>query len=294
MLPAADAALPEQLPVCPEHPERPSLATCERCGRFLCEACAVTREPPRCADCHARVGDPLGILSQPFSVDRAFANGWTLFRRTLPSIIPVALLFGIPGGLLSHVVESNPSLASRSSSFDRIFDGTLGLVATGACLALMVGVAEGQRVSFLQALRRGFSSWPGLFGAAFRQGIQIIGYALLLIVPGIIRGVTLSLSTESAFREPGRDALQNSEQLVTGRRWEVFGMLAGSITISLAVVMGLAFCLAVMTNLAPSLAPFSAIALDAGSRLGTAFASAVSLCAFYGFKCLHGEPLEPR
>jgi len=292
MLPAADAALPEQLPVCPEHPERPSLATCERCGRFLCEACAVTREPPRCADCHARVGDPLGILSQPFSVGSAFANGWTLFRRALPGILPIALLFGVPGGLLGHAVKE--SAGWRSVSWTSLFEATVGLLAMGANFALMVGIAEGSRVSVRQALRQGLSSWRELFGVNLIQGVQILLYSLLFLIPGIIKAVNFALCLPAAFREPGHDALKTSATLVNGRRWEVFGMLVGCYGIATVPGFAAGFVFGLVSYMAPSTAPVMAIFTNAGSRLGHAFIAAVSLAAFYGFKHQHGEPLEPR
>jgi hypothetical protein len=292
MLPAADAVLPEQLPVCPEHPERPSLATCERCGRFLCEDCAVTREPPRCAACHARVGDPLGILSQPFSVDRAFSHGWKLFRTALPSLLPVALVYGIPGGLLSHFFDSDSDRGALL--LERLYELTAGTMATGACLALLVGVAEGQRVSVPRALRQGITAWPSILGATIRQGLYVLLYGLLLIVPGIVKGVTFSLCTQAAFREPGRDALKNSEQLVTGRRWEVFGMLVGAYTLVFALLFPGVIVFGVISRLAPSTEPVMAIFFEASSRIAEAFVCAVGLAAFYGFKSLHGEPLEPR
>lgn len=36
--------------VCPVH-ERAAIATCDRCGTFLCSSCDVLGEPPLCEDC---------------------------------------------------------------------------------------------------------------------------------------------------------------------------------------------------------------------------------------------------
>ena len=36
--------------LCPVH-ERQALATCERCGTFLCEGCGTLGQPPLCEDC---------------------------------------------------------------------------------------------------------------------------------------------------------------------------------------------------------------------------------------------------
>jgi hypothetical protein len=294
MLPAADLAAPQPLPVCPEHPERPSVAPCERCGRFLCQECAVSLRPPRCAACHARVGDPLGVLAQPFAVDRALANGWKLLSGALPRIVPICLLFGVPGGLLTYLVESNTDELKTSLRISSFFDGTIGLIAVGAHLALMVGVAEGRLPSVGEALREGLRAWPRLFGARFRSGLIIFLFALLLLVPGIIKAVTLALVTEAAFREPGSDALATSTRLVTGRRWELFGLLLACNALVFIAALPLGIITGLLSEAFPAITPGVEILLDASTRVVDTFSSAVGLSAFYGFKRLHGEELEPR
>ena len=40
---------------CAAHPDALAVATCRRCGRFVCEECLeVFEEHPYCGDCHAR------------------------------------------------------------------------------------------------------------------------------------------------------------------------------------------------------------------------------------------------
>jgi hypothetical protein len=41
--------------VCPVH-ERAAIATCDRCGTFLCSSCDVLGAPPLCEDCVKREG----------------------------------------------------------------------------------------------------------------------------------------------------------------------------------------------------------------------------------------------
>src|SRR5262245_32397154 len=42
---------------CPSHPESPSVATCSRCGRFICELCQASTSPLLCTDCKSRIPD---------------------------------------------------------------------------------------------------------------------------------------------------------------------------------------------------------------------------------------------
>jgi hypothetical protein len=283
------AGLPAEssvLPVCPEHPEQPSVAACERCGRFLCEACRVSEQPPRCAPCNARMADPLGILAQPFSIAAALRNGWRLFLGAFPGILAVSVIFSIPSGLITYALET-----SGSSSNGRLYEVTLGLVGVGACMALMVGVAEGRQCGVGKALGQGLRAWPRLFGARFRSGLWIILYSLLLIVPGVIKAVTLALATEAAFLEPQKDSLASSTTLTTGRRWELFGML---LLCNAPLFIG-AFMLGVLGSLlsaqVPELWPVVTIFVDLVARLADSFAIGVGLAAFYGLKRSHELPL---
>jgi hypothetical protein len=288
MLPTTESpsSEPSVLPVCPEHTEQPSVAACERCGRFLCQACRAWEQPPRCAPCSVRLADPLGILAQPFSITNALRHGWRLFVGACPGILGVAVIFSIPSGLLTYALES-----AGLSSNGRIYDATLGLMGVGASLALMVGVAEGRRYSVLQALGEGFRAWPRLFGARFRSGLWILLFGLLLVIPGIIKAVSLALATEAAFREPTRDALENSSALTQGRRWEVFGMV-------LLCYIPLLICAAMIGLLGtllleelPALSPLMTVLMDLAVRVGEAVTLGVGLAAFYGLKRSHEQPL---
>ncbi len=294
MLPASSPAAPEALPLCPVHPERPSVATCERCGRFLCEACAVSHGPSRCADCDARLGDPLGILAQPFSVGGSLSLGWRLFREALPGLLAVSFLLGIVGGTFTHAVDQNTTSFATSMRWTFVFEGTVGLIAVGAHLSLLVGVAEGRRLNFGQALQEGMNAWPQLFGANVRSRLWSVLFCLLLIIPGIIKAVTLALATEAAYREPGKDALQSSTQLVTGRRWEMFGLCVASYAIVFAVMSPLSLLMAALVEAVESTSLAGDILLDGVGRGAEAFVSAVGLVAFYGLKRVHGQALAPR
>lgn len=282
----------QNVAVCPEHPERASLMPCQRCGRFMCEECTASRTPPYCTGCAERYQDPLGVLAQPFSIGSALGNGWTLFSRTLPRLLPVALIIGGLSGLLTYFVGASGG-KSVSGPVDRLFDVTVGLIADGAFLALMVGEAEGAPRDVGTSLKEGLSAWPRLFGARFRSGLMILVFTLMLVVPGIMKALSLAVVTEAAYREPGLDALENSTFLTEGRRWEILGLF----TICFAGVFLSMFPLGFIGGIVLTVAPGAAIVVDvmlgAAYQLVGAFASGVSLALFYGLKRSTGQELEP-
>jgi len=288
---AENAAL-QPIAVCPEHPERASIAPCERCGRFLCDACLASRSPPRCAACSAKVGDPFGIIAQPFTIGGALGNGWKLFTSTLPQLLPICLLVGVFGGLLTHAIESSGA-SSSSMRLGRIFDGTVGLLGIGTYLAILVGAAEGAPRGVGAALKEGVNAWPRLFGARFRSGLWILLFTLLLVIPGIMKAVSLAVVLEAAFREPQSDAVDTSTALTDGRRWEVFGLFAACYGMVFLCALMLGVLGGILMEVVPGTGAIANILIDAGVRVGEAFACGVALAAFYGLKRSTGQELDP-
>lgn len=77
--------------------------------------------------------------------------------------------------------------------------------------------------------------WGIGLGSSFAAGIRILGWTLLLIVPGIIAAVRYSLVLVIAAVEgdSSSDILQRSRTLVAGKGWTIFGILAISNTVLL-------------------------------------------------------------
>ncbi len=289
-----EAPAPTPAPLCPEHPERASQTLCERCGRFLCEECVASREPTTCPSCHVLVSDPLGVRAGSFSIGGALSNGWKLFCNALPGLVAVALIFGVLGGLYSWAALSDEDSIGRTYRMQRLFESSVGLFSLGAKLAILVGVAEGRPLGLFEALKEGVRAWPRLFGATFRSGLAIFILCLLLIVPGVIKALSFAVVEEAAYREPGKDALDNSTDLTTGSRWELFGLLAASNGLYYTVTLPASLVVGSLSELFPASALPLEIAIDALTRLLAGFLSAVGLAAFYGLKNLRGQELAPR
>ncbi len=278
--------------VCPEHPESPSIATCARCGRFLCATCRVTADPPLCRSCQPLALDPLGIVSTPFSLGATLRNGWRMFVPVLPAVLVIAFVFSVPAGLISAAVEnagvSDGLAAQRAVNF---YDAFIGLIGDIACLALFVGVAEGRSLSLGQALKEGTSSWGRVFGARFRAGLITLLFTLLLILPGIWKGVLLSFVVEAAFRVRSDDPLEYSTSLVQPRWWPVFGVLLLGGVIAYLPAFVVSAVVGGVTAVVPVPLVATEIATDWFARVGDTLASAFSLATFYGLNKTDGRTL---
>ncbi|MBL8952276.1 MAG: hypothetical protein JNK82_15970 [Myxococcaceae bacterium] len=284
--------------VCPEHPQSPSVGTCTRCGRFVCAGCRVVSDPVLCRACAPMAMDPLGIVSAHFSAGATLRNGWRMFITVLPVLLPIAAIFSVPAGLISAGVESLAVRDSMRATIDsqrvvNFYDALIGLIGDIGALALFVGVAEGKTFTLGQALKEGTSAWGAVFGARFRGGLITLLFTLLLIVPGIWKGVLLAFVVESAFRVRGQDALEYSTSLVTGRWWPVFGVLLLSALVAYVPAMVFGGVMGAVGELAHLPVVAIEILTDFGARLADMLLAAFSLATFYGLNRTDGRQLPP-
>jgi hypothetical protein len=202
----------------------------------------------------------------------------------------VSLLFSVPGGLLTYFSATE----GYSQSLSTVYDITLGLMGVGACLALMVGAAEGGQRGLGHALVEGLRAWPRLFWARLRSGMWILVFALALIIPGIMKAVSLAVATEAAYREPRRDALESSSTLTEGRMWEVFWVCVICKVPVYGLVYGLSFLFGLLLEVLPALWPVLEIVVDLVSRMGEILGMGIGIAMFYGLKRFREWPLAPR
>lgn len=218
----AFGAAPAEGAVCPQHPPRRSVGACARCGRFLCAECRAQDAPPTCADCLARSRDALGLGTQGLTAGGTLRLAFALLRATAPV---VAVVVGL-GGALSAAIdlgsEQLPSAVARA--VDRTYGFTIGLALQTAVLAAMLTVSQGRTLSPGAALGEGLGAYGRVLKARVLSGLMIGLFALLLIVPGVLKALSLAFVTILAWRKDP-DPLAASTRLTAGRRWALLGVL---------------------------------------------------------------------
>ena len=213
-------------PKCALHFDAPSLATCARCGRFCCQSCLVEREPPLCAACAPSVVDPYGLAARAFDFVPAFTIALKLIFAELPKLLSLVVLFALPSAALQVALVGKGddwrtlSTSLRLSTFYEFF---VGLVGAQASLALLIARSEGRVLSLGGALNEGLQNWRRAAGAHLRAGFSILGFGLLLVLPGVWKATMLMFTSIAALRSQERDALDASERLVRGRFGLCFG-----------------------------------------------------------------------
>ncbi|MDP1826436.1 MAG: hypothetical protein Q8L48_24420 [Archangium sp.] len=219
-------------PRCALHFDAPSLAPCQRCGRFCCQTCLVEREPPLCSACAPSVVDPYGIHARAFELVPAFVAAFKLVLAELPNLLALVVIFALPSAALQvALVGTGDDLKTVSTSIriGTFYEFFVGLVGAQAMLALFIARSQGRRLSLGAALNEGVQNWRRAAGARFRAGLTIFAFALLLVLPAFWKMTMLMFSSIAVLRSHDRDALDASEQLVRGRFGLCFGFALAAI-----------------------------------------------------------------
>ena len=211
---------------CALHFDAPSLATCNRCGRFCCQTCLAEREPPLCSACAPTVLDPFGMRGRSFDLLATFVTAFKLVWAELPKLLALVALFALPAAALqTALVSAGDDLQTVSASIrlGNLYDLFPGLVGTQAMLALLIARSEGRALSLGGALSEGLGNWLPAVRARILSALWVILFAFMLLVPAFWKSAMLMFSTIAALRSQDRNSLEASESLVRGRFWECFG-----------------------------------------------------------------------
>jgi hypothetical protein len=191
-------------------------------------------------DVGALFSDALGVFGRHFSLFVLLSAAVT---------IPAALIVeGIGQDKLTSGYDSSPSAA------DQIVPALVGVlvvspIISAICIYALHEIATGRRPAAGQVLVAGFEAFTPLFAAVVLAAAGVVLGFVAFVVPGVFLLVRWYFVPQAVVIEGARGtgALSRSFQLVQGRWWRTFGLVALA---NLAIVIpGLLL-----------LVPFSAIA----------------------------------
>jgi hypothetical protein len=207
--------------------------TCMGCGYQLAQAPAPPPPAPLTAEDMAEIGAATPTFPDEIDVGAVVAETFSAyFKNVVPfSIVTVIALLPVIIGTLVLVL-SPESLGGEEM---------VGVVAIGIMLlsilaiplaagAITHGVLEHIRkrpVALGRCVAVGLRMMVTIILVGILQALATFAGFLLLIIPGIIIGVALTLSVPAAVEERigAVDALKRSWELTRGSRWKVWGVL---------------------------------------------------------------------
>jgi hypothetical protein len=212
----------------------------------------------------AELGEAIPSREVPRDLGGKLAMAFGLLFGQLPLFAALVLTIWIPGHLLIEmVVANNPNAANPMEllRLNNLIELVFGPVYAGGIITALAARMEGEKISYVEAMKAGLHHWGRLFWARFVAGI-LVGLGLLaLIVPGIILAIRFSLIDEVVVLEGtgARVSRQRSTELASGRGFQIF--LAG--TVALSMIIGVSFALGfALEKLEPLNNPFVAAACD--------------------------------
>jgi hypothetical protein len=199
---------------------------------------------------------PLGAMTVGDILDR----GLKLVFARLPAFYLINLIVQTPVIIFQIIWpillgdHDALDLVALATSFGMLFLGLilaliLQPIATAAILYLVMEEYAGRRPTVKQAFSFAFSRFVSLLGASLIVGL-LVGLGLIMVcVPGIYFAITYVFVSQAVVLERlgASDAMTRSQELITGHRWRVFGILllvvVAAIIIQVVVMQMLQFFL---------------------------------------------------
>jgi hypothetical protein len=180
------------------------------------------------------------MIETKLSISDSMKSGFQLWKKYLPKILVVGLIVYIPTQICIELIsvlfenvfsiEDNPNNLRLMNNIYDLIRYLIGSVALLGILNFIIKKLENEdenEQSSKDIILHGLKKWPDFIGVGFVAGLKILGYTLLLIIPGIYKSVRLSfIDCEVATNDYKiTDPCDVSEQLVENYWWKVFGFL---------------------------------------------------------------------
>lgn len=169
------------------------------------------------------------LPTQPQSIGKTLDSGIKLYIKGLSKVIPLTLIAAIAGRVPDFITMSgssllNPTAAAGLMGFLLVYIIVLLIVSIavyGAVIFQYGSIAAGQPVSIMDSFKRGLRCSPRIIAAAILFMIAFMLGSVLLIIPGIILSLSLSLFSTAIVLDDKKvvDSLKFSHSLVWGNWW---------------------------------------------------------------------------
>ncbi|MBU5438984.1 hypothetical protein KQI42_13230 [Tissierella sp. MSJ-40] len=175
-----------------------------------------------------------------------FSTSWEIYKKCFKHIFLIILLY-LPLYIVMDYLGINfNSFRTRNSPLN-IITIISGIITVFINVGIIFIVKErlidfhNEDINIGYILKESLSKWWDVLITELLSGLIIIGMTLLLIVPGIIWSIYYIFSLQVVVIKDlrGKEALDFSKEMVSGRWWKVFG----TIFLFNLILGGISFCL---------------------------------------------------
>jgi len=171
-------------------------------------------------------------MMEKISIFDSMKTAFTLWIIYFSKITVVGLIVFVPMQvcieIVSILIAENEFLVRNQNNFFRFIRDIIGSIALLGIINFIVKILEhGEEQTIKEILLHGLKKWLKYCGLLIIAGFKILGYTVLLIIPGIYKFVKLSfldcvVATDKDDKNEELNLLDESEQLVKNRWWKVF------------------------------------------------------------------------
>jgi hypothetical protein len=220
---------------------------------------------------------------KPFtSAAGLLADSARLYFRNLAPLVAITFATILPGKLLLQFLCYIFDIAPDGFNAYILMDASdlvLSAVAVPAIIfALIANLRSGRPARLSEALRWGRLLWRRMLWNKFKVEITVALWSLMLIVPGILAMIRLSLTEPVIAVEGAEEAepLKRSEDLTEGRRGRIFAAFLPLAILSLAAEF-LGLKLMALSGYSRLVIALSDTLLSLAGQFGTAMALLIYL-----------------
>lgn len=178
-------------------------------------------------------------MTEQISIIDSMKLALYFWKKYFVKIVIIGFFIYIPTQIC---IELSSLFIEKTGIFDRnevyrvynFIRDMIGSIASLGIINFTVRILENKEEQAIkEVIIHGLKKWPKFIGLEFIAGLKILGYSILLIIPGIYKFVKLSfidctMSTNNNDHKNGSDepdALDESERLVENQWWRVFSFL---------------------------------------------------------------------
>ena len=180
------------------------------------------------------------MIITELSISDSMKSGFQIWKKYFQKIIVVGLIVYIPTQICIELIstlldntlslDENPERLRLVTNIYNLIRYLIGSVALLSILSFIINKLENENEEELttkEILLTGLNKWPTFIGVGFIAGLKILGYTILLIIPGIYKSVRLSFidCIVATNNNNFKDECDESEELVKDNWWNVFGFL---------------------------------------------------------------------
>ncbi|MCY6369922.1 hypothetical protein [Clostridium ganghwense] len=162
------------------------------------------------------------IGEKELSMGEIFAYAFNIYKAKIKMILFIILIISIPSNLIIDLLS--PYSNKLGSELLKIIGVYIDVFIEVGAIYITYKYVNDEYVECNQLCKAIFSRWKGIIWTTIVAGIILLGFSLLLVIPGVIFWIYYSFIFQAVVIKnlSGTDALSYSKNLVKGYWWNLF------------------------------------------------------------------------